>query len=171
MEIHRFEAIWTAVSLLLIVGWIATVTYGAVGPPAIQMVDAEGGTVADPSDPTASPNFRAPGVYETGPNEYAVYVLVQQFLFEPGTSQPIRVPAGSEVTFYLTTPDVIHGFEVAGTNVNAMVIPGQVTKITVEFERAREYGIVCNEYCGAGHHAMEGRLVVVPADEFDGGSA
>ena len=171
MEIHRFEAVWTAVSLLLIVGWIATVTYGAVGPPGIQMVDDRGGTVADPQNPTDSPNFRAPGVYETGPNEYAVYVVVRQFLFEPGTTEPIRVPAGSEVTWYLTSPDVIHGFEVVGTNVNAMVIPGQVTKITVEFDRPREYGLVCNEYCGAGHHTMEGRIVVVPPDEFDGGSA
>ncbi|MFB6354484.1 MAG: cytochrome c oxidase subunit II [Halobacteriales archaeon] len=170
MEIHRFEAVWTAVSLLLIVGWIATVTYGAVGPPGVQMVDAEGGTVADPANPADSPNFREPGVYRTGADQYAVYVVAQQFLFDPGSSQPIRVPAGSTVTFYLTSADVIHGFEVVGTNVNAMVIPGQVTKITVAFEEPATYGIVCNEYCGSGHHAMEGRLEVVPAAAFEGGA-
>ena len=168
MEIHRYEAVWIGVSLLLIVGWIATVTYGAVGV-GITMIDDSGGTVADPQDPTASSNFDEPGVYRTGPDDYAVYVIARQFLFEPGTSEAIRVPAGSTVTLYVTSADVIHGFEVAGTNVNAMVIPAQVTKLTVEFEEPGTYGIQCNEYCGAAHHTMEGRLVVVPADEFEGG--
>ena len=174
MDVHRFEAIWIAVSIVLIVGWIATVTYGAVGPPGIEMIDDSGGTVDDPTDPTASDAFREPGVYEDGPDRYAVYVLARQFNFQPGTGTPIRVPAGSTVTFYVTSSDVIHGFEVVGTNVNAMVIPGQVSAFTVEFDPADEpvtYGIVCNEYCGAGHHVMEGQLVVVPADEFEGGSA
>ena len=170
MEIHRYEAAWIAVSLLLIVGWIATVTYGAVGV-GIEMVDDEGGQIAEPADPTASANFEEPGVYRTGPDEYAVYVVARQFLFEPGTSQAIRVPAGSTVTLYLTSADVIHGFQLVGTNVNAMVIPGQVTKLTVEFEEPATYGLLCNEYCGAAHHAMEGRLVVVPPEEFEGGSA
>lgn len=170
MELHRFEAVWIGVSLLLIVGWIATVTYGAIGP-GIAMVDGSGGTIDDPASAADSPNFRDPGVYETGEDEYDVYVLAQQFLFDPGSSEPIRVPAGSTVTFYVTSFDVAHGFEVAGTNVNAMVIPGQVTEMTVRFDDPATYGIVCNEYCGAAHHAMEGRLEVVPSDEFDGGDA
>jgi cytochrome c oxidase subunit 2 len=170
MEIHRYEAVWIGVSMLLIVGWIATVTYGAVGV-GIEMVDDSGGQIADPQDPTASANFDEPGVYQTGPEEYEVYIISRQFLFDPGSSEPIRVPAGSTVTLYVTSADVIHGFEVAGTNVNAMVIPGQVTRMTVEFEEPATYGIVCNEYCGGGHHAMEGRLEVVPPGEFDGGSA
>ena len=48
MEVHRFEKIWIAVSLLLIVGFIVTITYGAVGA-GVAMVDDSGGTV----DPTA----------------------------------------------------------------------------------------------------------------------
>ena len=170
MQIHRYEAIWIAASILLIVGWIATVTYGAVGPPGIEMVDAEGGEVADPANPTASPNFRDPGVYAAGGDRFDVYVISRQFLFEPGTGTPIRVPAGSTVTFYITSADVLHGFQVVGTNLNVMVIPGQVTKVTVRFEEPRTYGILCNEYCGAGHHTMEGRLVVVPPAEFEGGA-
>ena len=48
-----------------------------------------------------------------------------------------------------------------------MVIPGEVSAMTVEFEDPGEYGVVCNEYCGAGHHDMEGQLIVHPEDEFD----
>ncbi|MFB6080200.1 MAG: cytochrome c oxidase subunit II [Haloferacaceae archaeon] len=169
MEIHRFEKAWLVASLVLIVAWIATVTYGAVGP-GVAMVGDSGGTVANPAQPTDSPNFRTPGVYATDePNHYDVYVRAQQFFFQPGTNQPIRVPAGSTVTFHLTSADVVHGFEVVGTNVNMMVIPGQITEATVRFEKPDQYDIECNEYCGAGHHTMIGRLVVVPPAQFQGG--
>lgn len=164
MEIHRYEKIWTAVALLLIVGLIATVTYGAVGP-GVKMVDDSGGTIDSGS--LGETEFADPGVTKTGENQYEVHVVARQFLFQPGTTSPIRVPANSEVTFYITSSDVVHGFEIAGTNVNTMAIPGQVAEITVRFDQPAEYGIVCHEYCGAGHHTMAGQLVVVPEDEYD----
>lgn len=169
MEIHRFEKAWLVASLVLIVAWIGTVTYGAVGP-GVAMVGDDGGTVADASNPVESPNFREPGVYASGGDRYDVYVTAQQFFFRPGTSQPIRVPADSTVTFHITSSDVVHGLELAGTNVNVMAVPGQITQATVRFEEPAEYDIVCHEYCGAGHHTMTGRLVVVPPSEFEGGS-
>ena len=168
MEIHRFEAAWIAASILLIVAFIATVTYGAVGV-GIEMVDAAGGTVEDPSNPTESPAFEEPGVTCTpDASSCDVYVIARQFQFQPGSTDPIRIPAGTPVTFHMTSPDVIHGFEVPGTNLNTMVIPGQVTRITVTLDRG-EYGIVCNEYCGAAHHTMSGRIVAEPPAEFSGG--
>mgnify|MGYP000218028882 CR=1 FL=1 len=175
MEVHRYERLWIAASLLIVVAWIGTVTWGAVGPPGIQMIDDAGGTVdagaiAD-SDYGATDTFREPGVYQVSENHYAVYVVARQFEFEPGSAAAIEVPAGSRVTLYVTSPDVIHGFSVVGTNVNAMVIPGQVTQMTVDFEEPATHGIVCNEYCGAGHHTMAGTIEVVPADEFEGGDA
>jgi cytochrome c oxidase subunit 2 len=167
MEIHRYEKIWTAAALLLIVGFIATVTYGTVGA-GVKMVDDSGGTVDAGS--LGDTEFGDPGVTQVGENEYEVHVVSRQFLFQPGTGEPIRVPANSEVTFYVTSADVVHGFELVGTNVNTMVIPGQVAEITVRFDEPGEYGIVCHEYCGAGHHTMAGQLVVVPEDEYEGGS-
>jgi cytochrome c oxidase subunit 2 len=129
------------------------------------MVDESGGTV-DANALNDHPRFGEPGTYQTGENEYEVYVVSRQFLFEPGTNEPIRVPAGSTVTFHITSSDVIHGFEVAGTNINAMVIPGQVADVTVRFEETRNYGVICHEYCGAAHHTMEGQIQVVPQSEF-----
>jgi cytochrome c oxidase subunit 2 len=165
MDVHRFEKVWFALSMVLIVAWISTVAYGAIGP-GVEMVDDSGGTV-DADDPTASENFREPGVYKTGDDQFEVYVEAAQFQFTPGTQNPIRLPTNSTVTFYVTSTDVVHGFEVAGTNVNTMVIPGQVTEMTVEFDEPATYGIVCNEYCGGGHHTMEGKLEVVPRSEFN----
>ncbi|MFB6105962.1 MAG: cytochrome c oxidase subunit II [Halobacteriaceae archaeon] len=171
MEIHRFEKIWVAVALLLIIGFIATVTYGAVGI-GIKMVDDSGGTVNQQAIGNGNfdqTDFRAPGVYKRDgtANHYDVYVVARQFFFQPGTNQPIRVPAGSTVTLHVTSGDVIHGFEVVGTNVNTMAIPGQVSTMTVRFDRPAQYGLLCNEYCGTGHHTMSGSLQVVPQSEFN----
>jgi cytochrome c oxidase subunit 2 len=67
----------------------------------------------------------------------------------------------------VTSTDVVHGFEVVGTNINTMAVPGQVATITVEFDDPGQYGLVCNEYCGSGHHTMEGSLEVVPPGQFN----
>jgi cytochrome c oxidase subunit 2 len=171
MHVHRFEKLWFGVSLLLIVGFIGTIVYGAVGP-GVAMVDDDGGSIdADAvanSEYEQTENFREPGVYPSDDGEGVdVYVVAQQYLFNPGTSEPIRVPADVPVTFYVTTPDVTHGFNLAGTNVNTMVIPGQVAEFTVTFDEPAEYGIVCHEYCGSGHHTMEGTVKVVPQSEYD----
>lgn len=173
MHVHRFERLWFGASLVLIVAFIGTIVYGAVGP-GIAMVDDSGGTVepsviADGNYDRAE-DFREPGVYPSEDGEGVdVYVVARQYLFQPGTSEPIRVPAGEPVTFHVTTPDVTHGFNLAGTNVNSMVIPGQIAEFTVTFDEPGEYGIVCHEYCGSGHHTMEGQVVVVEQSEFDGG--
>jgi cytochrome c oxidase subunit 2 len=164
MEVHRFEKVWVVLSVVLIVGFIGTITYGTLGA-GVEMVDDSGGTV-DASN-LADTEFADPGVQQVGEDEYEVHVVAQQFLFRPGTSDPIRVPAGSTVTFYVTSADVVHGFQVVGTNVNTMVIPGQVAEITVEFDEPQTYGLVCHEYCGAAHHDMAGQIVVVPQDEYE----
>lgn len=166
MEIHRFEKVWLVASLLLIVAFIGTIVYGAVGA-GVAMVGDPGGTV-NATDPTASEYVREPGVYADPDGGVDVYVVARQFSFVPGSGEPIRLPADTAVTFYVTSADVTHGFNVVGTNLNTMVIPGQVAKLTVEFEEPGTYHVVCNEYCGAAHHAMEGTIVVVPASEYQG---
>ncbi len=174
MHVHRFEKLWLALSMVLIVGFIATIVYGAVGP-GVAMVSDDGGTIDASAvangDFESVENFREPGVYPAEDGGVDVYVVAQQFVFRPGTTEPIRVPAGEEVTFYVTSADVTHGFNLAGTNVNSMVIPGQVAEFSVTFDDPGEYGVVCHEYCGSQHHSMAGTLVVVPQSEFDAAAA
>ncbi|MGM0605010.1 MAG: cytochrome c oxidase subunit II [Halobacteriota archaeon] len=163
MHVHNYEKIWLVLAIVLIAGLITTITYGATAMGVDMVSDDE-----EPIDSNAlgdDPRFDDPRVEQVGENEYEAYVIARQFVFQP---DPIEVPAGSTVTFYLTSADVIHGFEVAGTNANVMVVPGEISKITVEIDEPGEYGIVCNEFCGpAGHHEMEGKLIVVPEDEFE----
>ncbi|WP_181691932.1 cupredoxin domain-containing protein [Natronomonas sp. LN261] len=162
MKIHTYEKFWLAASMLLIVGFILTITYGTVGI-GIAMVDDSADTV-DPDNLGDHPKFSDPGVEQVGENEYDVYVRALQFAFIPGD---VEVPANSTVTFHVTSSDVIHSYSVVGTNANTMVIPGEVATITVETEEPGEHGIICTEYCGSGHHNMAGKLIIVPEDEFE----
>ncbi|EMA31892.1 cytochrome c oxidase subunit II [Halobiforma nitratireducens] len=165
MNIHTYEKLWLVAAMVLIVAFIGTITYGSVGL-GIAMVGDDSDSI-DPNDVLDDEEFGDPGVQQVGEDEYEVYVRAQTFAFIPGTTEPIEIPEDSEVTFHVTSPDVIHSFSVVGTNVNTMVIPGEVASMTVEFDEPGEYGLVCNEYCGSQHHEMEGLLVVTPEDEFD----
>ena len=162
MHIHAYEKIWLAASVLLILLLLGSVTYGAVGPGVAMVSDTEPAIDAGALD--EDERFSEPRVEQVGENEYAAYVVARQFGFQP---DPIVLPANSTVTFYVTSADVIHGFEVAGTNANTMVVPGEVSEITVRVEEPQEYGLICNEYCGAGHHVMEGKVNVVSQAQYE----
>jgi cytochrome c oxidase subunit 2 len=91
--------------------------------------------------------------------EYEAYIIARQFSYDTG-GEPIVVPKGARVTFYVTSADVQHGFSLEGTNVNMMIIPGQVSKLSATFDEAGEYNFICHEYCGVGHAFMYGTLTV-----------
>jgi len=111
----------------------------------------------DPAAVAVTPPFDHPGVRRTGPASYEAVIVARTWYFTPSE---IRVPVGAEVTFIATSGDVIHGFYVAGTRVNAMLIPGQVTRLVYTFPVRGEYLLVCHEYCGVGHHTMSGKVIV-----------
>jgi cytochrome c oxidase subunit 2 len=97
----------------------------------------------------------------TGPDGRVIVSIVgMTFAFQPAE---IRVPANRPISFRLTSTDVQHGFQIVSTNANTMVIPGYVSEFTTVFKRPGEYLIVCNEYCGVGHHLMSSKLIVEAA--------
>jgi cytochrome c oxidase subunit II len=104
-----------------------------------------------------TPPFDKPGVHQTAPGKYDVVVIGQTWSFTP---DDIELPAGAEVTFYATSADVIHGFEIAGTRVNMMLVPGEVSTESYTFKRAGDYLLLCHEYCGNLHHTMSGKVIV-----------
>ena len=69
------------------------------------------------------------------------------------------------MTFYLTSRDVLHAFQVENTTINAELIPGEIATLRYTFDEPGVYRTVCNEYCGFGHHNMLGRVRVLrPGD-------
>jgi cytochrome c oxidase subunit 2 len=105
----------------------------------------------------ATAPFNHPGLRMIGPGEYEVVMIAQQWFFFP---RRIHVPAGSRVTFRVTSADVTHGFFIPGTRVNMMIIPGYISVETYRFERAGDYRIICHEYCGLDHQTMSAEVVV-----------
>jgi len=108
---------------------------------------------------TIDPPFAEPTLVQQGPGRYDVYIRAQIWSFAPAE---IRIPAGSTVTFYITSPDLQHGLLIERTNVNVMVLPGHVTKTSARFDKAGEYRFFCQEYCGLAHHLMFGKIIVEP---------
>lgn len=155
LHVDRYEGLWIRLSLVIIVVFFLAITVAGFSsgfqvPGVYQRIDPA--TLFNEDSPFANPQLR-----ELAPGKYEVYIRAQIWLFTPSE---IRVPAGSTVTFYATSQDVQHGLKLAGTNINMMVLPGQVARLTATFNNPGTYNFICHEYCGQLHHTMYGRLIV-----------
>jgi cytochrome c oxidase subunit 2 len=148
MKMHLDEKIWLTISFGMIMIFMLITGYQAF---ALEMGPPSNMETIDPQKVDETAPFDKPGITKIGENEYEVVMTLQAFGFTPNK---IEVPAGSTVHFTLTSKDVMHGFQVANTNINAMVVPGHIQKITQKFDEPGEYLVICNEYCGAGHQIM-----------------
>jgi len=61
---------------------------------------------------------------------------------------------------HLSSMDWQHGFSLQPINVNMQVVPGYEMVLEITPDVAGQYGVICNEYCGIGHHTMVGRIYV-----------
>jgi cytochrome c oxidase subunit 2 len=155
LHVDRFEVIWMRLSFTVLAIFFVAIVVSAfsVGfqvPGVYQRIDPA--TLMDPDSPFANPEVR-----ELAPGRYEVHIRAQIWFFTPGE---IRIPAGSTVTFYATSQDVQHGVKILGTNINMMIIPGQVSKLTTTFNEPGTYQFICHEYCGIAHHTMYGQIIV-----------
>jgi len=62
---------------------------------------------------------------------------------------------------HLSSMDWQHGFSLQPTNINIQVHPNYELVLTITPNEAGEFFIVCNEFCGLGHHTMVGKVRVV----------
>lgn len=154
MQVDRYERYWmwaaTGMLALFLGAIVATAVAGSAHPPShVETVDPDRLRIAG--------EFASPGVTIGADGHVTVVMRAEFYVFRP---EVIRVPAGRPVTFRITSPDVLHGFQIVGTNVNVTVAPGYVSEVTNTFTRPGEYLVVCNEYCGLAHHLMQGKVVV-----------
>lgn len=101
--------------------------------------------------------YTEPKVVQLDDNTYQVFAVAQMWSFQPSE---IYIPVGSEVDFFLSSKDVVHGFNIAEKNVNMMAVYGNINKTTVKFDKPGVYDIVCHEYCGTGHQNMKAQVIV-----------
>jgi cytochrome c oxidase subunit 2 len=92
-----------------------------------------------------------------------VRAVGQQFSFTP---QCILVPTGTSVTFRATSSDVVHGFLIDHTNINAMLVPGYISVLPAKFDEPGEHPMPCQEFCGMGHEGMWAKVKVIDKVAF-----
>ena len=96
-----------------------------------------------------------------------VYLQASQYAWLP----VVRLRQGAEYTLHLSSLDVNHGFSLYPLNINFQVVPGYDYGLRIVPNQPGEFHVMCNEFCGIGHHLMVGKIIVEPADASAGGSA
>jgi len=123
--------------------------------------------------------------YRTTPEVFAkkADAMVEQYKVREESGYPVvHPPAGSDVyliarlwqwwpilelekdksyRLHISSMDWMHGFSLQPVNINLQIHPGYEMVLTVTPDQAGEFGVVCNEFCGIGHHTMIGKMYVV----------
>ena len=86
-----------------------------------------------------------------------IYLLGRMWLWYP----VLELERGQSYRLHLSSLDLQHGFSLQPININVQVHPGYEHVLTVTPNKSGEYTIVCNEFCGLGHHMMMGKIFVV----------
>ncbi|HHC08665.1 MAG TPA: cytochrome C oxidase subunit II [Actinobacteria bacterium] len=84
------------------------------------------------------------------------YVYAQRFSFYP----ILQLEKGEEYRIHVSSLDVQHGFSIQPVNLNFQIVPTYEYVITLTPTESGEFQVVCNEYCGLGHHVMTGTILV-----------
>ncbi|HET9514590.1 MAG TPA: hypothetical protein VFO95_11740 [Gemmatimonadales bacterium] len=86
-----------------------------------------------------------------------IYLMAMTYTWTP----ILKLQEGAEYILHLSALDVNHGFNLNPLNVNFQVVPGYDYGLRVTPTAAGDFRIICNEFCGIGHHTMVGRVIVV----------
>ncbi len=73
----------------------------------------------------------------------------------------LELQKGQSYRLHLSSADWQHGLSIQPTNINISVHPGYMHVINITPTETGDFGVICNEYCGIGHHNMTGRIRVV----------
>ena len=94
-----------------------------------------------------------------------VYLLGRMWQWYPA----LKLQKGVNYTLHLSAQDVNHGFSLYPVNLNFQVIPGYDYGLRVVPNKSGDFRIICNEFCGIGHHLMVGKVVVEDGPTAAGG--
>ena len=85
-----------------------------------------------------------------------IYLLGRMWQWYP----ILKLKKGATYTLHLSSLDLNHGFSLHPVNVNFQVVPGYDYGLKITPNEAGEVFIICNEFCGIGHHLMVGKMIV-----------
>ncbi len=85
-----------------------------------------------------------------------VYLLARMWSWYP----VLKLKKNTEYTIHLSSADINHGFSLFPINLNFQVIPGYDYGLRMIPNEVGDLRIICNEFCGIGHHMMVGKILV-----------
>ena len=84
------------------------------------------------------------------------YLLARMWQWYP----ILKLKEGQTYRLHISSMDLQHGFSLQPMNMNFQILPGYDHVLTITPTQKGEYTIICNEFCGIGHHLMTGRILV-----------
>lgn len=81
-------------------------------------------------------------------------------------SDELHLELGQSVKFELRSIDVLHNFYVPQFRGKMDMVPGIITFYWLTPIRTGDFEVLCAEYCGSGHYAMRGRVIVDETKEY-----
>ncbi len=84
------------------------------------------------------------------------YLLARMWSFYP----VIKLKKGQTYRLHISSMDLQHGFSLQPLNMNFQILPGYDHVLTITPTSTGVFPIICNEFCGIGHHTMTGRIIV-----------
>jgi len=165
MHLHKFEKIWLIFGVGSLILFLAIIGFGAFYKGTQPQSHMQ---TIDPNNVEAYEAFKPDnlGLTKVDDNNYVINIVASAFNYDFGVNKEdkpvkeIKIPKGANVLFQITSKDVVHGFNIAGTNVNMMVEPGYISSLETKMNKTGVYTVVCNEYCGVGHHQMFAKVEV-----------
>lgn len=85
-----------------------------------------------------------------------IYLLGRMWSWSP----ILKLKKGAQYTLHLSSADLNHGFSLYPVNLNFQVVPGYDYGLRVVPSKSGDFRIICNEFCGIGHHLMVGKVIV-----------
>ena len=86
-----------------------------------------------------------------------IYLIGMMWQWRPA----LQLERGAEYVLHISSLDVNHGLSIFPINVNFQIVPGYDYALRVTPTDTGDFRIICNEFCGIGHHLMLGKVVVV----------
>lgn len=94
-------------------------------------------------------------VVEAAPGGDA-YLQAQMWTYYP----ILKFRKGQTYRLHISSTDIQHGFSLLPINMNFQVLPGYDHVLTITPTMTGDFPIICNEFCGIGHHQMTGKIIV-----------
>ena len=79
----------------------------------------------------------------------------------------LHLKINQPIKFELRSIDVLHNFYVPQFRGKMDMVPGMITFYWLTPTRTGDFEVLCAEYCGTGHYAMRGRVIVDEEKEYD----